>query len=84
MIEVIGNVLGGAGVVCFLGAYFMLQREKWKHNSPIYLYVNLIGALLILVSLWIEWNAAAFVLEAAWALISIAGLVKHYRTRKNP
>lgn len=79
--ELLGNVIGLAGTACFLGAYFMLQKEKWTYNSPLYLWSNLAGALLLLASLLIDWNLPAFLLEAAWGLISMYGLIKLYRAR---
>ena len=82
MIHMLGNILGGVGVSCFLLAFYMLQKNAWKHDSAIYLMFNLVGALLVLCSLWIDWNLSAFVLEAIWALISIWGLIKLYKPQK--
>ena len=72
-----GNVIGLIGMACFLGAYFMLQNGKIRYDGGWYLGVNLAGSILLLVSLVIDWNLAAFLLEAAWALISMYGLYRH-------
>ena len=80
MMELLGNVLGLTGTACFLIAYFMLQKQKWSYNSYSYLGMNLAGALLLMASLMIDWNLPAFVLEAAWGLISMWGLLKHTKT----
>jgi hypothetical protein len=40
------------------------------------LTLNLIGAGLILLSLTYEFNLSAFVMEAAWALVAVVGLLR--------
>jgi hypothetical protein len=79
--ELLGNILGIMGTFCFLGAYYMLQSEKWAHNAKPYLWANFSGAVLLLASLMIDWNLPAFLLEAAWGLISMWGLFKLYKAR---
>ena len=78
--ELLGNIVGHIGVVCFLLAYFMLQKGRWKPDDLWYLLLNLAGALLILCSLLVDWNLPAFLLETLWGLISIYGLIKYYKT----
>jgi hypothetical protein len=75
--ELFANVLGNIGVVCFLAAYFLLQKGKVRHTGGVYLGLNLAGAVLLMISLLVDWNLPAFVLEAAWAIISIYGIYKH-------
>ena len=77
--EAYADMLGDIGVICFLSAYFLLQRGRIPHTGLIYLGLNLAGALLVIVSLLFHWNRPAFLLEAAWALISIYGIWKYAR-----
>ena len=81
-IELFGNLLGNVAVISFLFAYFMLNKGTWKAETLAYILCNLIGAILLLISLWIDWNLSAFILEAAWGLISMWGLIKYIRARK--
>ncbi len=74
---IVSDILGIIGVVCFLAAYFMLQKGTVTHNGFPYLGLNLAGSLLVMISLLVHWNLPAFLLEAAWALISIYGIYKH-------
>jgi predicted membrane protein len=75
-VETFADIVGNLGVICFLAAYFLLQKGRIPHTSLLYLGLNLAGSILLLISLMIEWNLSAFVLEAAWALISIYGIIK--------
>lgn len=74
--DLLADGIGNIGVICFLSAYFLLQKGRIKHDSLIYLWLNLAGAMLLMASLLIHWNLSAFLLEAAWALISIYGIYK--------
>jgi hypothetical protein len=69
-----GNIVGLIGVGCFLAAYFLLQKGTWSHVGLRYLGANLLGAILVMLSLLIDWNLPAFLLEAAWAAISLYGI----------
>jgi hypothetical protein len=71
------DILGNIGIVCFLGAYFLLQNGKITPTGLPYLGANLAGSILLMISLLFHWNLPAFLLEAAWALISIYGIYKH-------
>ena len=79
--EILGNILGLTGMLCFLLAYFMLQRNKWQAQSYRYFGTNFLGSVLLIASLLIDWNLPAFLLEVAWGLISIWGMVKLTQSR---
>ncbi|MDX1974177.1 MAG: hypothetical protein SFT92_00720 [Rickettsiales bacterium] len=79
--ELFGSLIGIAGTLCFLSAYFLLQYGKLLHTGLAYLGLNLAGAILLMISLSIDWNLPAFLLEAAWALISIYGIYKYHSTK---
>jgi hypothetical protein len=69
------RVIGLLGAAIFVGAYGAnqarwLSSEDWRFPAA-----NLAGALLILVSLFAEWNLPSVVIEAFWAAISVYGLV---------
>jgi Na+-translocating ferredoxin:NAD+ oxidoreductase RnfD subunit len=71
------TLAGIAGTALIVAAYFANQQgwlmaEDWR-----YPLANLVGAILILVSLIIAWNLPAAVIESFWAAISIYGLIKH-------
>ena len=68
------DFLGNVGVILILLSYLLLQMSKMKSQSMCYSLMNAIGALLILVSLYYDFNLSAFVMEVFWLLISLYGL----------
>ena len=70
---------GIVGAGCFIFAYFVtlqgwLEASDWRFPA-----VNLMGAVLVLVSLIDAWNLPSVVLECFWGAISVYGLVRHLR-----
>ena len=80
--ELFANIVGNIGVVCFLLAYYLLQRQRVASTGLPYLGLNLAGSLLVLLSLIAYWNFPVFLLEAAWAMISMYGIYTHYLCRR--
>ena len=74
--------LGIFGVLCILVAYLALQLEKLDSKSASYSLLNAIGAALILLSLYVDFNLSAALMESAWLLISIFGLFKALSSRQ--
>lgn len=74
--------IGMIGVLCFLTAYGLLQAGKLSIEDMRYSVINLVGAVLVGISLLWRWNFSAFMLEAAWALISIYGIAKQLAKRR--
>ena len=69
----VAGTLGAALIIC---AYFFLQLGRTASDSVRYLLANALGAGLILVSLAMEFNFSAFVIEAFWLAISVLGLLR--------
>lgn len=76
------NTIGHVGVVCFLLAFWLLQKETLKSDSLMYLGLNAVGAIFIIISLMWNFNLPAFILECCWALISFYGIFKTLRKRR--
>ncbi len=72
---------GNLGVVLMLFAFFQLQAEKISSQDVQYLLLNAVGAILVVISLFYEFNLSAFVIESCWVLISVYGLVRVYARR---
>ena len=76
------DALGVVGVALVLWAYFALQTGRLRAAYLRYSLLNGVGASLVLVSLLVEFNLAAAVLEGAWVLISLIGIVRWWRARR--
>jgi hypothetical protein len=79
----LADIIGLIGSALFIGAFAYANVAK-ELNKLLFNALNLAGAILLLISLWVNFNLAAFVLETAWAVIAVAGLVAALRRRKAP
>ena len=68
------DFVGNIGVVLILGSYYWLQTGKTTVEDMSYSLVNGLGALLILVSLYRDFNLSAVIIELVWLAISIYGV----------
>jgi paired small multidrug resistance pump len=73
------DVLGNLGVLTILLCYLFAQLDRWAVTAPSYSIANALGAALILISLLVDFNLSAFMMEAAWLLISIYALLRRRR-----
>ena len=71
------DVIGAAGVLTILYAYFKLQAGKMDALELKYSVLNMMGSAGILYSLFFKWNASAAMIEVAWIGISVWGIYKH-------
>ncbi len=69
------EVLGIIGVLLVLGAFFALVSERMSETGLIYPALNILGSVLILVSLAHHFNLAATVMQAAWIAITLVGIL---------
>jgi hypothetical protein len=76
------NILGTAGVATIVITYVLLQTERLRSESLNYSLFNGIGAVLILVSLYFEFNFPSFVVEFFWLLISLFGIGRYFTKRR--
>jgi hypothetical protein len=75
-------IVGLAGMIITLLAYFLLQAQKLHGNGLVYQLMNAVGALGVALSLLFgTFNLPAFLLEAIWLVISIYGIVVARRIR---
>jgi hypothetical protein len=77
--------LGGmVGCTFMIAAYFATQQGWLAASDRRFPLLNLIGALLVLVSLMKTWNTPSVVVEGFWALVSLYGLARPYFRRSGP
>jgi hypothetical protein len=74
------DIIGICGSVLFIGG-FLYANVTAAIDKILFNIINLLGAILLLISLSVHFNLAAVVLEVAWAMIAIFGLVTALRGR---
>ena len=78
------DFVGNLGVLCVLGTYLGLQMDRLELKGLTYSLINGLGALLILVSLFFNFNLSSFAIEIVWLLISAYGIRNYLRRRSVP
>ena len=73
------DIVGGVGVVLIIFSFFLLQIGKLQATSVSYLLLNIAGSLMMLFSLYHNWNLASVIIELLWLSISLYGLVRSLR-----
>lgn len=76
------DFVGTTGVVLILWAYFLLQTERVSSADLSYSTLNLIGAALITVSLFYDFNLSAFIIELFWIAFSIYGIMRSLSAKR--
>ena len=76
------DIAGFVGAAIIVVAYFAVQQRwlgalDWRFPAA-----NMLGSLLILVSLWFEWNFPSVAIEIFWVMISLMGLVRSLAERR--
>ena len=81
MSDLAADVVGLLGSALFISAFayanLAARLDKFWFNLA-----NLVGSVLLLLSLSVHFNLAAFVLEAAWGAIALAGIIGAVRSRR--
>lgn len=75
------DILGTIGVAVIVLTYILLQTERVRSDQLSYSLMNAIGASLILVSLYFDFNLPSVVVEGFWLVISLFGIGKYVLRR---
>jgi len=75
---------GYIGVLLVLLAFLLLQAHKLHGNGLLYQLMNVLGALGVALSLvfGVAMNWPAFLMQVAWIVIGIFGIVHSARARR--
>jgi hypothetical protein len=76
------TVAGIAGTALIIVAYFGNQQGWLRSDDWPFPLVNLLGSLMIMLSLVTAWNVSLAVVESFWAAISVYGVIKSGRLWK--
>ena len=73
---------GGGGGAMMLVAYAGAQLDRLDPRGAPALVTNIVGAGLVLLSMIEAFNLPAFLMESAWALVALYGLVRLIISRR--
>lgn len=76
------DVLGLVGVAVTIVGYASLQSGKMALRGWLYSFLNALGSFLILVSLLVKFNLAAFMMELIWFFVSFYGIYKVWEEQR--
>ncbi|PLY07692.1 MAG: hypothetical protein C0625_05820 [Arcobacter sp.] len=77
------QIIGFIGMLFIVYAYFLLQIKKYTITSFSYQVLNLVGAILLLISLFVHFNLGSFIIEVFWIIITLYGMYKNLKEIKN-
>ena len=69
------DAIGVAGSLAVCTAYVLVSRGKLDATGFPYHFLNLVGAGMLLFSLYFEPNVGAIVIEAVWASIAAISIL---------
>ena len=76
------QLIGLLGMICIVAAYFLLQIGRINSETLAYQTINLIGAILLIISLLEHFNLGSVLIEVFWICITFFGLYKIYKKRR--
>ncbi len=72
------KIIGWAGTVLLIGVYALNSFGVISSVSLVYLFSNLIAAILLGIRVFADKNYSNVVLEIFWGLIALVAIVKFY------
>jgi len=75
------DAVGSAGALVVVAAYFATQMRMMNSDDLAFPVLNLAGSILIVYSLFENFNLASMLIESFWILISMIGIVQYLRLR---
>ena len=77
LLDLVGNI----GVVILMVTYLLLQLNRIRSDELAYSLLNAVGASFIVVSLLVDFNLSALLMEVFWVLISFVGIYRYFRLK---
>ena len=77
------DFVGNVGVACIVLAYLGVQLGRVRPDQLAYPVINGVGALLLLISLMVDFNFSSVVIEIIWLAISAFGIARILARRQS-
>lgn len=78
------QVIQIVGALMILVAYGAAQTGRWSPDALPYLWLNLIGSIILAVLAFITENWGFFLLETVWAIVTTWSLIKRRQQDQAP
>ncbi len=76
------QIVSVLGALMILIAYGMIQHGLWREIDPRYLAFNLVGSIVLGIVALLERQVGFMVLEFAWIVLAMLGVVRALRLRR--
>ena len=76
------DIIGIIGIAIVLVCYFLVQMGRMRATEARYQLLNMAGCILILYSLYFDFNLPSVMIQIFWFLISAIGLIKGMLARR--
>ena len=73
------QVIQVIGALMILIAYAAAQTGRWSTDAPAYLWLNLVGSIILAVLAAMTENWGFLLLEGVWAIVTAGSLLKQRR-----
>ncbi|HEY0316037.1 MAG TPA: hypothetical protein VGC28_07210 [Sphingomonas sp.] len=83
MSHVTATIIGLIGSAIFVAAFAYANVSR-AMDKRLFNAMNLVGAILLLISLSVDFNLPAAVLESMWGIIALIGLIAAIRGHGTP
>jgi hypothetical protein len=83
MSHLVATVIGLIGSATFIAA-FAYANVSPAMDKRLFNAANLAGAILLLISLSVDFNLPSVVLESVWGVIALIGLIAAIRGNRTP
>jgi hypothetical protein len=83
MSHLAATIIGLIGSATFIAAFAYANVAK-AMDKRLFNAMNLVGAILLLTSLSVDFNLPAVILESAWGVIALIGLIAAIRGNRTP
>ncbi|PXA83102.1 hypothetical protein DMC47_44515 [Nostoc sp. 3335mG] len=83
MSHIVATFIGLIGSATFIAAFAYANISK-AMDKRLFNAMNLIGAILLLISLSVDFNLPSVVLESVWGIIALIGLIAAMRGNRGP
>lgn len=71
------DISGLIGIACVLCTFFLVQANRMSANASNYQLWNMLGCVLILLSLYQDFNLPSVIIQIAWFFISLYGFLQN-------